>query len=223
MNANKKETIIKEFVNKKNDNGDTAIAYAAYRGNIEIIKALVEYGADINVLTNTGQGVLHIAAQGDQPESIIFFKEKYKFSMNSRDFSGSTPLHWACHTGSELSLNFLMAFGADVNSQDDVGVTPLHLGAISEKSRIIKKLIQFGADKKLKDNSGRTPYDLAKERNKFAVLDLLQDNSSLATNFLCLEQPIKKSDKSNNNIIYFILMHLIIEGIAYVTVLPCND
>ena len=152
------------------------MAYSSYRGNIEIIKLLITNGAITNVLTNTGQNVLHIAAQGDQPESIIYFKEKFDMNINSKDYSGSTPVHWACHTGSELSLNFLIAFGADVNAKDCVGITPLHLSAISEKVRIIKKLLQYGADKTIKDNKGRTAYDIAKDRNKTTILDLIADN-----------------------------------------------
>ena len=65
----------------------------------------------MHALTNTGQNVIHIAAQGDQPESIIYFKDKYNLNINAKDSSGSTPLHWACHTGSELSLNFLISYG----------------------------------------------------------------------------------------------------------------
>jgi ankyrin repeat protein len=39
--------------------------------------------------------MLHIAAQGDSPYSIAFFK-KMGISINSRDREMTTPLHWAC-------------------------------------------------------------------------------------------------------------------------------
>ena len=143
-------------------------------------------------------------------------------NINSIDSSGSTPLHWACHSGSELSLNFLLSFGAEVNAKDDVGLTPLHLGAISEKHRIIKKLIQYGADKKIRDIKGRSPYDLAKERNKYTVLELLLERNSSISNYLCLEQQIRKSDQNKSNIIFFVLIHIIFEAIVYCVILPGN-
>jgi len=222
LKPDKRVHIIKQFINRKTDNGDSALAYASYRGNIEIIKLLITHGADIYSLTNTGQNVLHIAAQGDQPESIIYFKEKFGMDINIKDHSGSTPLHWACHTGSELSLNFLISYGADVNSRDAVGITPLHLSAISEKIRIIKKLLQNGADKHIVDNKGRTPYIVARDRNKTTVLELLEDDKSTLRSILCFDQHIRKTEKSSSNVIIFLVLHVFVESIVYCTILPCK-
>lgn len=48
---------------------------------------------------------MHISAQGDQPISLAYFKEK-GLSINSKDDKGSTPLHWAAYIG---YLNYIIA------------------------------------------------------------------------------------------------------------------
>jgi ankyrin repeat protein len=96
-----------------------------------LIESLIEYGVNIHELSNRGLSVLHIAAQGDRPDVIIYFKEKYKFNILQRDYNGSTSLHWACFMGSENSINFLLTFMDDINLKEDMGYTPLHLAIFS--------------------------------------------------------------------------------------------
>lgn len=43
----------------------SALHYASYRGNIEMIEILIEIGADVYCKNKFGLGVLHVAAQGD--------------------------------------------------------------------------------------------------------------------------------------------------------------
>lgn len=36
--------------------------------------------------------------------------------INRKDSNLSTPLHWACYSGAENSILYLLAWGADVNA-----------------------------------------------------------------------------------------------------------
>ena len=118
-----------------------------------------------------GLSVMHMAAQGDKPNMLIYFKDEFGFSINDRDFPGNTPLHWACHMAAENSINFLLSWMSDINILDRKGQTPLHLGIYHLKPKIIKKLIRKGADINLKDFSGRS------------VLDILNDQKMRVANF----------------------------------------
>ena len=51
-------------------------------------------GASANAKNPAGMTVMHLAAQGNQPYSLAYFKSKY-LDINERDNSDSTPLHWA--------------------------------------------------------------------------------------------------------------------------------
>lgn len=125
-----------KYVNKSTDHGLRCIHYASYRGNIEIIGNLIIFGADIDVITNKGLNILHVAAQGDQPNSLIYFIERFGLQIDTKDNFGSTPLHWACYTGSVNAFNFIVnkyRDSVDLNSQDNEGLTPLHLAVMSGK------------------------------------------------------------------------------------------
>ena len=50
---------------------------------------------------------MHIAVQGDQPISLVYFKE-LELQLNCTDKKGSTPLHWASYLG--LSRYFKFSF-----------------------------------------------------------------------------------------------------------------
>ena len=44
-------------------------------------KLLIEIGADIKLVNQYGLSVLHIAAQGDKPESLYFFHKIMKMEI----------------------------------------------------------------------------------------------------------------------------------------------
>ena len=122
---------IKKWINCQSEQGYSALHYAAYRGNIEIINKLIDNGAQVEVVNKRGLNVLHMSAQGNQPSSLLYFKEKFSFDIQSVDDMGSTPLHWACYTGSENAVIFLLSWNPLVNAQDREGLTPLHLAIMS--------------------------------------------------------------------------------------------
>ena len=151
------------YINKTDIFGNTAILYAAYRGNIFIVRSLIECGADVDVKSNKGLNVLHMAAQGNNPNIIIYFKAKYKMSVLTKDIQGNIPLHWACYNSSEEAINFLLSYMEDINIQNNDGKTPLHIAVFTEKPSLIKKLLKKGGDIYIKDKDGKSPISLAFE------------------------------------------------------------
>lgn len=145
--------------------GFTAVHLAAFNGNLAIVRFLERHGADIYAENNFCLNSLHVAAQGNQPSTIIYFLNK-NFDINSRDRVKSTPLHWACYAGAENSVSYLIAYGANPNLQDLDGYTPLHLAVKSaetiKSSRIVKQLLFSGADRNITNSEGCKPVDYIK-------------------------------------------------------------
>jgi ankyrin repeat protein len=54
----------KDFINSENNDGLTALHFAAYKGNFKAMELLCNQGADYTRQTKSGQNVLHLAAQG---------------------------------------------------------------------------------------------------------------------------------------------------------------
>ncbi len=131
-NLNEKQ--LKIYVNKKAQNGFTALHYASFRGNVKLCEKLIENFADINLINNNGLNVIHMAAQGDQPATMVLFKEKYKMDPQTNDNVLSSALHWAAYMGSDLSLDYLASWDLLIDKKDKDGFTPLHLAVMTGKS-----------------------------------------------------------------------------------------
>ena len=89
--------------------------------------------------------------------------------INSVENGGSSALHWAAFSGSELSMNYIIAWGGDIHQKDIRGYTPLHMAVISDHPvsfEIVKELIKHGAFINAKDDNGRPPLVLALENLK---------------------------------------------------------
>jgi ankyrin repeat protein len=140
LSKKKDETFVKNFVNLQSTMGYTAIHLASYRGNIDIIQILIEYGASVDITNSKGLNVLHIASQGDRVDSIIYFKYKYMLNIEEKDKEGSSNLHWACYSGSDKVFNFLLNFNININSCDLAGMTPLHLAVFSGNKKLFRKI-----------------------------------------------------------------------------------
>ena len=84
--------------------------------------------------------------------------------LQCRDNRGSTPLHWACYSKSEIALCYLLSWAKDLNDKDIEGYTPLHLAVKSVESlrstRPVRSLLIRGASRNEVDNNKRKPIDL---------------------------------------------------------------
>ena len=208
------------FINKKNNKGVIALHYASLKGNIKIIKLLIENNANINELTNTKLNLIHFAAQGNQPNSIVFFHENFpELNLDYKEEEGKTPFHFACFYKNEKAFLYLINYGININEQDNSGFTPLHIAIINKNIKIIKKLLQNGALLNIKDNKGRTPYEFAlfKKHSDIAIILKNSEKCNLCT---CTE-PIKKIKKSNFNIFLILLFQFCSLFILFCCIFPC--
>ena len=69
--------------------------------------------------------MLHVAAQGDQPLSIAYFKMRHDMDINSVDHNEENAVHWAAYSGSELTVSYILAWGGNIDAESKDGETPL--------------------------------------------------------------------------------------------------
>jgi ankyrin repeat protein len=180
--TNEREITLKDYINLQNFDGLSALHYCAFRGNVEIIKYLIMQGADPFLKDSDGHNVIHIAAQGDRVNVIYYFIKNFNIDVNDRDTKDSSALHWAAYLNKEISLTYLIAWGANVNAQDSELNTPLHLAIVAservQETRCAKILLLKGAHRKLKNLEGKTAKDFVKEGAMSADLhNILQEQS----------------------------------------------
>ena len=209
---------ISNFINEKNDEGYTALLYSVKNGNFEIYKYLKKLGAKVEITTNLGKNALHISAETNNTNMLIFLLLNEPLDIYTLDDNGSTPLHWACYSGAYEVANYLLCLKADINSRDKQQITPLFLAVDNNRENIVRLLLMYGADKNLPNNKKIYPIDVAKKKNFTKIIFLLKDKPY---NQLCtLESPttyIKPSDAYRKLILITII---ITELIIFIIVLP---
>lgn len=218
--ANLNEEEFKIFINKTNSKGVVALHYASFQGNVDIIKYLINYGADIKALTLRDLNVIHYAAQGNKPNSLVYFYlfHRNEIEMEKIDKGGSTPLHWASYSSSAEIAMYLLHYGANINKRDKNGNTPLHLAVIKNSYKMVQKLLQKGADNSIKNNDNKTPKDIAFKNNSKDIYDLLKDSEQCQ--FCNIKAPTHKEAKSKKNIIIAFFFQILVFFILFCFIFP---
>jgi ankyrin repeat protein len=150
----------KADVNAPQNDGATALHWAAFRGNLELAEILLRSGANPKAANREGATPLWIACvNGDA--SMISALLKAGADANEKLPLGRSPLMIAARTGNTDALRVLIEAGADVNAKETLrGTTPLMWAADEGHAPALKVLIDAGADIKARSNPaprGRGP------------------------------------------------------------------
>jgi len=162
-------------VNAKDDlYGDTPLLWATGFGHKEVIKMLIDKGANVNSKAEGGWTPLHYATGGNDQEivKLLIAKGADLNSKNAKD--QITPLHWAAWRGHKEVAELLIIKGAAINTKNKSGGTPLHNAAWKGHKKIIDLLIRKGADLNAKDIDGKTPFNWAEEANRKEISQLFR-------------------------------------------------
>jgi hypothetical protein len=111
------------LVNVSNERGETALHYAAERGNIDACRYLLSRGANCNSITREGKTPLYIASECNQQE-VCDLLLRNNAILGCATVEGKTPLHVACERKYKQLAKFLIAKGADENAKTLRGRTP---------------------------------------------------------------------------------------------------
>jgi len=153
---------------------------AAGEGNLQAVRALVDLGAELEALDESGDTPLQTAL------SSIYFAPTDAVAMLllarnadclKPDRFALTPLHHAAARGGRPLVEVLVEAGADVNSRagHDGTVTPLHRAAEEGNAPATAALLAAGAEMETGDVSGHTAFMLAVEFGSRDVARLLVD------------------------------------------------
>src|SRR5438874_3385318 len=117
--------------------GDTALHIAAAAYRTEVVRTLLDLGADVHARNRFGDQPLHAAAVG---------------------IPGSRAWNPSAQAATILCL---IEAGADPNAADKRGVAPLHRAVRTRCATAVRTLLECGADPTRCNKSGSTPMLLA--------------------------------------------------------------
>ncbi|KAK6361382.1 hypothetical protein TWF730_005115 [Orbilia blumenaviensis] len=157
----------------------SALQFAIEGTSPEIVKMLIDAGADLNWKNHTGKTTIDFACS---PE-ILYFDNLKIFLESGGDaiqahMEGErrTAFHNAVYRGLLDVAKLLLKHGARINARDPWGETPLHwalYAPIETRKEIVTLLIENGADLNMQDNQGQAPLYEAASMGHLEMLELL--------------------------------------------------
>ena len=153
--------VFSKFINHQNRNGINVFHMACFKGNMHLIKLLLEYGIDYRAKTITGLSCIHCAAQSNKVSVVYYLCYKYKINLYEKDYNGNNFFHWACYSSSEKIIDFFLNDKTfEINVKNKAGFIPLHFYLMPKNKRSIKRFIYRGADAYIKNNKGENAFDI---------------------------------------------------------------
>ncbi|XP_061163414.1 NF-kappa-B inhibitor alpha-like [Saccostrea echinata] len=162
----------------------TPLHLAVLMKQVEIVRLLLDNGANPEMFDHNGDTALHIACRSG---NVTMVKEILKHresrtvqNLDVRNYEGYTCLHVAVVGGFTKIVDILLKSGADVNVGDGKsGATALHLAAKGNKIDIVSSLLEqpkIAIDNKM--YNGVTPLMVAVERQRSDISDLLVSHNA---------------------------------------------
>lgn len=151
--------------------GATALWCAAGAGHFNIVKLLIDQGADVNHATVTNSTPLR-AACFDGRLDIVQYLIDHNADLLIANKYKNTCLMISCYKGHKDVVEYLLAKGAPANTRAHCGATALHFSAECGHLAIVEALINHGA-LMLKNDNGMTPLMVAAECAQAEVVEYL--------------------------------------------------
>ena len=132
-------------------------------GNTEIVRLLVEHGANVNK-SAAGRTPVYIATKERAP-GIVKLLASHGANLNRMCVTSlgvNFPLHAACQMGNMEMLRALLEAKVELNTAKPAdGMTPLHQAARDRQLVVVKALAFYGADLDRRTSTGRTAVHFA--------------------------------------------------------------
>ncbi|NIO49585.1 MAG: serine hydrolase [Candidatus Aminicenantes bacterium] len=153
--------------------GEMALLFAAMIGDAKELSALLEDGADVNVMHEDGWSGLMLAAANGHSQVVQALLAKGAKVDAKDNLMCQTALIWAAKGGHGVVVKALLKAGANVNARDKFGGTALTRAASKGQSEIVKTLLEAGADINAREYDGDTALIEATSESHLEIIKTL--------------------------------------------------
>jgi ankyrin repeat protein len=167
--------------NRANPDGDEQVRdsrpllLAAHQGMTEMVRLLLDEGADLEIEDQMGLTALHWASREDRLETVQFLLSRGA-EIDKTGLDEATPLYSAVSRGALQMTQLLLEGKADINARDgDFGQTALILAAKYSHVDILHLLLARGADVHLRDEEGISALDWARRNHRDDIVAILDE------------------------------------------------
>lgn len=155
-----------------NEQGWTALMFAAEAGRAELVAALLEAGARTDPRDSEGRTAFSVAAAGGHLPVLEQLLPGLAAGSLQEAF------RQALRRGQPEVLAWTLAQGADPDTLEDEGRTPLLEAVLAERLDLLRQLLSAGAHVDHADGRGRTALMYAAERGLAAHVQLLLEHQA---------------------------------------------
>ncbi|WP_341808229.1 ankyrin repeat domain-containing protein [Wolbachia endosymbiont (group E) of Neria commutata] len=150
-----------------------AIFVAADDGYENIVKLLIEKGADVNAKNKYGEAILHFAVVEGNLEIVKLLLE-HGANINYQGSYNDTVLHEAIKNRHRDITEYLINVeDINLNLQNKEGKTTLHLAVLYGYSEIVRLLVEKKSSLDIQDKFGQAALHIAINRGHSEVAQLI--------------------------------------------------
>ena len=166
-------------VNITNNTGLTALLKACAYRQTDVVKVLLEAGADPNIVDDVHYSSLHAAVDGRCSKHTLRTLIDHGAHIDATRKDGTNALLRACTTGQAESVMFLLEAGASANITKHNGNNCLHEAIIGHCSaEALQKIVQQGVNVNAVNMEGKTALMLACYAKQADSIKILLDRGS---------------------------------------------
>ncbi len=149
------------------------LMYAASGNQVEMIRFLLDKGANVEYKSADGYTPLMLAGMRGSMEAAQFLLS-VGANVKTKSNGGMSALSFSVAAGKVNTVNLLLDKGSDPNNAPPNGSSELHMAAGLGHVEIAKMLMAKGANPQAKDEYGSTPLDYAVKSGHDDVAQLLR-------------------------------------------------
>jgi len=159
-------------INSRNRLGETALVVVLKNDRVDLARALIDAGADVNLGAINGVTPLMAAAYGGHVEIVRVLLAKGA-DISATDRLKKNAMTYAAGEGKTAVVALFLEKGVDPNAVYQNDLTALMWAAGYGRTETVNLLLGAGANSALKDDRGKTAQDMARENQHNATAEAL--------------------------------------------------